>query len=368
MMTITPEQRQTAVDAVAEHGSQKRAAAALGMAQSTLQGWLNKVLSPEQQAKADEFGIPYNQVRGGWFKDKGASFRFTVPQHDETHEDYVAAIKKTLSGKVGKSIPTPKPHGQKNLLTRYILADLHFGMMSWGEQTGQDYDLKIAEKHLLDATQSLLGATPNSETALILNVGDTFHANDSKNKTPGSGHLLDVDGRFPKIALATTKAIRRCIDMALVKHDKVEYVGIQGNHDPDQSHWLNIALMMHYEGNPRVKVHWNPAEWFCMKWGNNLITAHHGDKANFNSMALYISDTFRELRGQAYWTTCDTGHFHSEKREEIGGILFRRYRTLAAKDAYSAPRFTSRQTMTAITTHKERGEISENHHNIWPAK
>jgi len=373
-MAMTPEQAR-AVELRAQGLKNNEIAEEMGKTLKAVENLFNRArkwqadLSPAQAEKCDDFGIPFDQLEGGWFKSKDASFRFKVPKKDETHEEFVASIKDALRDEVGASAPTAPPHSQKDILTRYILADLHFGMQAWGAQTGQDYDLKIAEQYLTDSISNLLASTPNAETALILNIGDTFHANDSKNKTPGSGHLLDVDGRFPKIALATTKAIRRCIDMALTKHELVEYVGIQGNHDPDQSHWLNIALMMHYEGNPRVKVHWNPSEFFCMEWGENLISAHHGDKATFERMAMFIADRYAQAWGRTYWRFCDTGHIHHHQSRDVGGVKFRSYRTIAPKDAYAAGHgYTSRQTLSAVTVHRKNGEISENHVNIYPAR
>jgi len=365
---ISPEEEQRTRDALSRHATITAAAEELGIPRTTMSA-RSRRLSQEQANHCDTFGLPHAQLKGGWFKNDEVSFRFTVPEDSQTHDDYVQSIKDALSGNVGASAPTAPPVSQDALLTRYVLADIHFGMVSWGEQTGQDYDLKIAAKYLNDSITSLLDATPNSNTALILNIGDTFHANDSKNETPGSGHQLDVDGRFPKIALATVTAIRRVIDMALTKHKHVEYVGIQGNHDPDQTHWLNIALMMHYEGNPRVKVRWNPTDFFNMVWGRNLLTAHHGDKAKFERLAMFIADHFAVDWGKTYWRFCDTGHIHHESEKDVGGVKFRSYRTIAARDAYAfSHAYSARQTLTAITVHKEQGEISEHHVNIYPER
>jgi hypothetical protein len=37
-----------------------------------------------------------------------------------------------------------------DLLNLYVLTDAHFGKLAWGEETGSDYDLKIAEQMYLD--------------------------------------------------------------------------------------------------------------------------------------------------------------------------------------------------------------------------
>jgi hypothetical protein len=48
------------------------------------------------------------------------------------------------------------------------------------------------------------------------------------------------------------RAFRSVIDMALAKHERVEVVNIPGNHDPEATPVLALALGEFYSRNKRV--------------------------------------------------------------------------------------------------------------------
>ena len=54
-----------------------------------------------------------------------------------------------------------------DLMAIYPLGDPHVGMLSWGEETGQDWDLKIAEQMFCSAFDRVVRTAPNCEQAVI---------------------------------------------------------------------------------------------------------------------------------------------------------------------------------------------------------
>lgn len=371
---MTPEQ-QEAWELFQELGTKQAVADRLGKARSTVsilikraQKWLD--VPDGVKSSLENTGVSAEYAHSGWrteFNDDGekiGNVYYQLPKEDatrQTFEEYVEQVKEAFVD-VGKSKPRKaEPLVDADLLTRYLLTDLHFGMMAWGRESGADYDLKIAIERLHDAMNMLVESAPSADTGLICNLGDMFHANDQKNMTPGHGHILDMDGRFAKIAIETTKAIIHCIEKAKHKHRRVKYVAVNGNHDPDQNHWLTIALMMRYENDPAVDIVWNPAKLYARQFGRNLLCLHHGDRVKPERLALQIADTHAELWGRTDWRYLDTGHIHHDSGKEIGGISWESHRTLAAKDAYAAGGgYVARQTMKAITVHRERGEVVRN--------
>lgn len=314
------------------------------------------------------------QINGGYVKqawsktDEGTiHVVYNNPEEDE-EIDVIELFKDAF-----KKGAIPKPE-TPNLITRirdddiivkFVHADLHMGMHSWGEQTGADYDLKIAVANLQQNMDRLIESTPLASTCIIEDLGDVFHMNDSKNETPESGHRLDTDGRVPKVLLETLKAKRYCVDQALRKFETVEITGVSGNHDKDLAHSLTLGLMAAYDGNPRVKVHWNPGKWWVRQFGKNMFVAHHGDRINFNRIAEYVPAVWPKIWGETEYRYVDTGHVHHERVKDIGGMTIRSYRTVAAADNYAASSgFYSRRSMHAQTFHKEEGQIIENMVNI----
>src|SRR3546814_14817310 len=94
-------------------------------------------------------------------------------------------------------------------------------MRAWAAETGENFDLATAERLTFAAVDRISARTPSSHTALLLNLGDYFHADNGTNRTPRSGANLDVDGRFRQIAETGVRALIRCIERLLEKHQKI---------------------------------------------------------------------------------------------------------------------------------------------------
>src|SRR5690606_7531590 len=116
--------------------------------------------------------------------------------------------------------------------TVYPLGDPHIGMLAWAKETGQDFDLQIAERDLTRAIDLLVDRAPSSKMAVLGNVGDFFHAEGDDQKTPTGGNKLDCDTRWAKITDVGFNIMRRLIDRLLTKHGVVHVVNVPGNRDP----------------------------------------------------------------------------------------------------------------------------------------
>src|SRR5580704_770042 len=96
-------------------------------------------------------------------------------------------------------IAAPTGASLAKLLTLYPVADEHLGLLAWGAETGESWDVKIAKRAIMRCMSQLVSETPPSALAVLLDLGDGMHANDQRNVTPASGHQLDVDGRYPQV-------------------------------------------------------------------------------------------------------------------------------------------------------------------------
>jgi hypothetical protein len=153
----------------------------------------------------------------------------------------------------------------KDLMTTYVLADPHIGMLSWARETGDAYDLDIGRERLLSSVQELMASTPPSKTAVILNLGDWYHIDDSKNETPASHHRLDADGRYGKIIELGIQVMISVIELALTKHESVVVKSLAGNHDVHASVALSHAIAATFKNNPRVTVDTDPDPFFFLR-------------------------------------------------------------------------------------------------------
>lgn len=281
----------------------------------------------------------------------------------------IDAIKEALADLPAAPLTPPPKDCDGALLQLYPIADQHNGLMSWGRETGENYDLKIGASRLRKCATDLVSRAPAAETALILNLGDWQHADDSKNETPAHKHKLDVDGRYFKVTQTGVNLMADCIDLALQKHNRVKVRNLPGNHDPHAHVALTLALEQRYRDETRVEIIADPGEWFFMRFGMTLIGAHHGHKCKPADMAMNMAVRNPEDWGKSKYRVFYFGHIHHETAKEVGNVRCESFQTLAAKDAYShGAGYNSGNSLTSITFHHERGEIGRHRVNIPPVE
>jgi hypothetical protein len=365
---MTPRQREI-YEVVKRLGSKTAAAKELQIdkhyvrrAYAAAEAWLNA--DEGVKSALESTGLSTDTGRHGWrrVQNKETGSWDSVFWKSERPEDDLtpwADLFKEALGAVPTPLPAPMPDNvAHDLLPRYLVADIHFGMKAWKDETGAEYSVAIAAQRLLEASSTLIHAAPYTDRAIILNLGDTLHQNDSKNMTPTSGHILDVDGRFAQAAMAAVRAHVSIIEAAKAKHKNIDVVVLAGNHDPDFTHMLAIALVMRYELDERVTVHFNPAKLWVWEFGRNMLTAHHGDKTKPERLAMQVADLYAPIWGRTHWRYLDSGHIHQDSSKDIGGIFWESHRAITTRDAAAAGfGYTGRSTMKCITVHRERGEV-----------
>lgn len=269
-------------------------------------------------------------------------------------------LSEALTGEIGALPPVPAPeYHDDRLLTVIPLGDPHFGMLAWHEETGDNFDLETAERLTFAAVDRICARTPSSKVAVLLNLGDFFHADNSTNRTPQSGAQLDVDGRFAKIARVGIRAMERCIVRLLEKHEKVIVRNNRGNHDPHQAAMLSICLAARFHDNPRVQVEDSPASFWYYRHGKTLIGSTHGDGAKLNDLPLIMATDVPSEWAAAHWRVWHCGHFHHNQAKDLVGCTVETHRTLAGSDAWHRHQgYRSHRDLKAIVYDVEFGEVA----------
>jgi hypothetical protein len=246
-----------------------------------------------------------------------------------------------------------------DLLSVYPMGDPHFGMYAWAEEAGEDFDLNIAEQLTKDAINRLVDTSPPSKTALIIELGDFFHADNNTAMTPRSGANLDVDTRWVRVIQVGLRAMRYVILKTLEKHENVIVRIVSGNHDPHSSWALAFALSAYFENEPRVTIDLSAADVWYYRFGKVLIGATHGDKCKSKNLPAIMACDRPVDWGLTEHRFIYHGHIHHSSRTEHPGVLVESFRTLAARDAWhTASGYRSGRDMNCIVHHKDHGEIS----------
>ena len=251
----------------------------------------------------------------------------------------------------------------------YPIGDHHLGMLSWNQETGADYDLKIGEELLVSAANYLIEKSGDAKDALVLFLGDFMHYDSFKPVTPTSGNLLDADSRFPKMVRAAIRSMRYFIERAAEVHNNVHVVVEIGNHDLSSSIFLMEALKNIYENDPRITVDTSPKHFHYFRYGNNLIGTHHGHgrHAKLADLPLIMATDKAADWGETTFHYWFTGHVHHDQVKDFPGCRVESVRVLAAEHAWAAQHgYRSKRDMKAIIFDKEFGEVAR--HTINPEK
>ena len=244
-----------------------------------------------------------------------------------------------------------------DLLTMYTLTDAHIGMLAWHREGGADWDLTIAEAVIVGCFEQIIKSSPDSETAVLNQLGDLLHYDGLSAVTPTSGHVLDADGRFTKMVEVAVRVLRRVINMLLAKHRTVHVILAEGNHDMASSVWLRTMFKALYEDEPRITVDDSALPYYAYEFGEVMLTFHHSHLKKFGAMREIIPAMFSEMWGRTKKRYCHTGNYHHTKEDEAAGMKVFQHPTLAARDAYaSRGAWFSDREICAITYHRKFGQ------------
>lgn len=248
-----------------------------------------------------------------------------------------------------------------DLLSVYCMGDPHFGMYAWAKETGENFNLDIAEKLTKGAIDRLVQSGPASETALLINLGDFFHADNSSNQTPSSGHALDVDTRHSKVMQVGFRAIRYAALRLLEKHKQVIFWSVRGNHDPESSFALALCMDAFFHNEPRLTADLTPGLFHYHRFGKVLIGAHHGHAAKPNELPGIMAFDRKEDWGATdfrYWYLGHVHHTSKKHADEYPGVEIETFRTMAPSDAWHKGKgYRSGRDMRLIVHHRERGMV-----------
>ena len=272
----------------------------------------------------------------------------------------VEAIKEALADYERPGPPTPPPaDADGDLLTLYPCNDWHLGLHVWGKEAEADWDLKIAERIIGDAMQSVISRSPNAYTGILLFGGDTLHADNGTNMTRRSGNVLSVDGRYQKVIGTTCRLLVNVAERALMRHENVIIRLLGGNHDEHSCVAVAYYLAAWFRSEPRVTVDLDPSLFWWHRFGSVLLGATHGHEASPKDMPGIMASRRAEDWGQTKHRFVHTFHLHrSEKTVSTNsGVVCEIHETPIPKDGWAYGKgFLSGRTVKSITYHVEQGE------------
>lgn len=369
LLPYATERQAEYLNAYLEHGGYEQAAAALGTTKQGVHQGLQRLLVVAAKAGYApghfDNGVAPGYAMGKVTIQRGADGEVQrvwerqspdAERQREAMQAVVDALREEI--KPVPALPMPKGPLAEQLLNCYILTDHHLGAMAWGEESGANWDIKIAEDLMVAWFAEAIAQAPNAKLGVFAQLGDFLHWDGIDAVTPASKHLLDADTRFQKVIRVAIKVVRRVIAMLLLKHEKVHVLMAEGNHDTSSSMWLREMLSTMYEDEPRITVDVSPDPYYCIEHGKTALYFHHGHKKRLDGLETVFLAKFREVYGRTQHGYAHTGHLHHNVTKEFNTMTLEQHRTLAAPDAYaSRGGWMSGRDSKVISYHKEYGEV-----------
>ena len=360
------------IQSVINHGSNNKAAKALGCGRRTVDTMLkrlearaaSKAVAPHKSVDRETMeGFEAKRVSTAYKEDGTVALQWVIqePEKRSMKQKLDSMLEGMKDDLEGFKVPVEQPATvNSDYLATYIIGDHHYGMLCDSETKvdDDDWDVKIATKILVESTERLAKRVGNAEVGLLLNVGDFFHADSSANTTT-KGTPVDVDTRIGKTFKLAGRLFQILIDKMLETHKEVVVVNVRGNHDSDMACHLSSCLELLYSQEKRVNVLPNYSKFIHYQWHNNLFVFHHGDRIKHEQILQVVIKNLDDEWSQSKNRYCHLGHIHHHTAREVGSMHFEHWGSLTATDQWhSDSGYGAERSMTAVVYHKDHGEDS----------
>jgi hypothetical protein len=306
---------------------------------------------PKRISKLSTFTDAQGRVIGQWVSEK--------PELAMLDETIKVAVAEYLTGYEPIIVAAGPSKFDTDIIPWFQIGDAHVGMLAHEAETGQNFDLKIAERELCTAFATLFDECPYRERCVINDLGDGTHAENLMAVTEASRHPLDVDGRFPKMIGVYVRTMRFIIERALERFRFVDVIINQGNHSRTNDMWMAELLRQVYADTDRVNILNNSGVFISYRMGNTFVMVHHGDKTKPERLAQVMSNDFRQDWGETEYRYIDVGHLHHKwSSRESAGCTIEMWNTLAAKDRWANDGgYRAHQSITRVDRSRTYGEV-----------
>lgn len=219
--------------------------------------------------------------------------------------------------------------------------DLHVGKYAWDEETGANYDIRIAEQAFTIAVDDLISRVLAVGTVerFIFPIGNDLLQTDNETSTTTAGTYVDTDSRYVNSFRRACALMRWAVDR-MACHAPVTALVVPGNHDRLTAFHVGDVLEAYYRSNATVTIDNRPRPRKYVQIGTTLLGFTHGNEEKEKDLPLIMA-TEEPLK----WSTTThrewhTGHLHKSREtrwsagDSFGGVRVRVLPALCSADAW----------------------------------
>lgn len=229
----------------------------------------------------------------------------------------------------------------KGFLYEICIFDPHFGLRAWAEESGEDYNLKIAANDFNLAVDTLLtrihGYTIDK---IVLPIGNDFFNVDNKAGTTNKGTNQDEDASFQRSFIEGFNLLRYNIDK-MTEYADVDIFVVPGNHDTQRCFYLGHSLECWYHNNENVTIDNSAFPRKYVTFGNTLLGYCHQHNIKESTLPLVMAVEAKDDWAKSEYREWRIGHKHTKKKvdfittEEYTSIRIRRIAAMTARSAWT---------------------------------
>lgn len=228
------------------------------------------------------------------------------------------------------------PSKDGDMLYEIDMPDIHFGRLTWDEESGENYDIKIAEKMVAKVLERLLSYTKLfSIKKILLPIGNDFYNVNSKSNTTVNGTPQQEDTRWAKTYRRGWQLARSMIEMCS-SVAPVDVLIIKGNHDEEKTFYLGETLFAWFNNNPNVNIDNGAMSRKYYQFGKNLIGFTHGGEFKIDKLPSIMPTEAPNEWASTKFREWHLGHIHHKYEvNEENGVVVRFLRSLVPIDAWT---------------------------------
>jgi hypothetical protein len=308
---------------------------------------------------------PLFQVKA-WLKKKQVTYDL-----ENIRNEFLEDLKR-----ISPKVPLNKKsaNSSNGKLLEITVFDLHFGKVSWHEETGENYNINIASERFNNCIDYFieLHKDQNIEKILFPISNDFFNSDRSHpfNSTT-SGTPQEEDTRWQNTFRKGRELLINNIQK-LSQIAPVEVKVIPGNHDYERSFYLGDSLEGWFHNNQNVTIDNNPSPRKYSIFGKNLIGFTHGNNEKVTDLPMIMAQENPVDWAMTHYREFHLGHLHHKKESkfnatnELQGVMIRYMSSLSGTDSWHHKKgyIGARKSAEAFLWDSEKGLLSQSYYNI----
>lgn len=351
--------------AIQEHGSQAKAAKALGINVRTLERRINRAAkegiqeSLSEPTERDDVSTLVDMRTGEkvlqWVKRKGDKSK-----RDEALQGFVDGLIEDMPAVSRK--PVKKHKGKRDdIMPSILIGDAHIGAKAYAVETKHsDVSTSKTVEDIMAAVDYLVDVAEPAVTGMIVDVGDFLHQNGASSTTK-KGTPVDTDVPYSVALRYAGNTMKYAIEKMLTKMDNVVVVIAMGNHNTDPAPAIQQIVEAHYRNEPRVNVLQTDGHKHYIEYGKWLLGVAHGENESPASLGTSMARDMAPSWGRTTHRMWITGHLHKMAVTPLPGVQHIVCPALIPPDSWHASKGYAGDGEMILKTFRKEGGVHSTH-------